>query len=530
MSSNDELRAAADRWRSTAVAGVAPCALFMSHSPRDARRRERHVRGSGPSLACPSLASESSSLCAPWSGYPGQCGCFDGGRGRCNVSPYRLVFVSDRARATSAYQRFSLPLYGIRDWRFDSIFFGTADSADFEEFCIHVVPLLEVSRDLHRQFCGLTTRSVLMAPGKSDGQEECPPQVATVRLAATTTSRRFDRSPRRRTRWRRSLLRLVYPSASTSIEQCMFHVFHFGTAATGVVWLYYFTTVYAQQYLGTTRGRRYRVTHTLPASETDGCFSSTVNVDADAGDGYCIGNVPFTSWVMYAMMIFSEFLSFVVGLLFNFSMWRSICRGARYMDDFELPTPREQWPMVDILLCHYVEPVTGSMQTLKNYLSPQYAPELLDMSVLDVGYYNGPEQDDESLKTWLRQHSSVRELRKEGGKGAQRRDCSVGSLSDYFDFRERGILSVTFIGRMMPDTPHSRLENITNCLFNEGADGTYVLILDNDMKPYPKLFLAVLSFFFSEGEAVDGGGLQCSDDISWTHVLYGQASADSSVI
>ncbi|CAI5737794.1 unnamed protein product [Hyaloperonospora brassicae] len=167
----------------------------------------------------------------------------------------------------------------------------------------------------------------------------------------------------------------------------MFHVFHFGTAAAGVIWLYYLTTVYAQQYLGTTRGRRYRVTHTLPASETDGCFSSTVNVDADAGDGYCIGNVPFMSWVMYVMMIFSEFLSFVVALLFNFSMWRSICRGARYMDDFELPTPGEQWPMVDILLCVYVDPVAYSMQTLKNYLSLQYAPELLDISVLDVGYY-----------------------------------------------------------------------------------------------------------------------------------------------
>ena len=97
-------------------------------------------------------------------------------------------------------------------------------------------------------------------------------------------------------------------------------------------------------------------------------------------------------------------------------------------------------------------------------------------------------QDDQSLGTWRRQHSSVRELRKEGGKGAQRRDCSVGSLPGDFDFRERGILRVTFIGRMMPDTLHSKAGNMNNCLFNEGADGTYVLILDNDMKPYPKLF------------------------------------------
>ena len=41
--------------------------------------------------------------------------------------------------------------------------------------------------------------------------------------------------------------------------------------------------------------------------------------------------------------------------------------------------------MVDILLCHYVEPVTDSMQTLKNCISLQYASELTDIFVLDDG-------------------------------------------------------------------------------------------------------------------------------------------------
>ncbi|CAI5727041.1 unnamed protein product [Hyaloperonospora brassicae] len=126
-------------------------------------------------------------------GYPGQGGCFYGGRGRCDVSQYRLVFVSDRARETSACQSFSLPLYGIRDWRFDTSFFGAKSwqghvncvpggglvgSAGFEEFRNHVVPLLEGSRDLHRQFCDLTTPSMLMVPGKSDGQEDSPRRFA----------------------------------------------------------------------------------------------------------------------------------------------------------------------------------------------------------------------------------------------------------------------------------------------------------------------------------------------------------------
>ncbi|RLN47215.1 hypothetical protein BBJ29_004685 [Phytophthora kernoviae] len=338
----------------------------------------------------------------------------------------------------------------------------------------------------------------------------------------------------------------------------MFHVFYFGVAATGIFWLYYLTTMYPQEYFCD------HAAPTLPCSElsasvTSGCYSSSKNFDTSSGDGYCIKNVPFMSWLMYAMMIFSEFLNYFLGLLFNFSMWRPIRRGARYMNDFKPPIPKEQWPTVDVFLCHYMEPVTDSMQTLKNCLAMQYPPELLHIYILDDGYTKsvwdannhfkvtvntkviefagdlrgdlarlmhervvGPVQDDASLKSWRRQHSSVRELRKEGSKGVQRRDCAVGSLSDDYDYRDRGIPRVTFIGRMKPETHHSKAGNINNALFNEGADGKYLLILDNDMKPHPKFLLAVLPFFFSEGEAVDGGGRQYSDDISWNQVSYVQ--------
>ena len=84
----------------------------------------------------------------------------------------------------------------------------------------------------------------------------------------------------------------------------------------------------------------------------------------------------------------------------------------------------------------------------------------------------------------------------------QRRDCTVGSPSGDYDYRERGISRVTFIGRMTPETHHSKAGNMNNCLLNEGADGTYLLILDNDMKPHLKFLLAVLLFFFTNGGAV----------------------------
>ena len=64
---------------------------------------------------------------------------------------------------------------------------------------------------------------------------------------------------------------------------------------------------------------------------------------------------------------------------------------------------------------------------------------------------------------------------------------------------------------------------MSNCLLNGGTDGTYVLSLNNDMKPHPKFLLAVLSLVFSQGEAFDGGERQYRHEISWTHVPLVQA-------
>lgn len=339
-----------------------------------------------------------------------------------------------------------------------------------------------------------------------------------------------------------------------------FHLVYFLSGIAGMVWLYFLVNFYPREYACTPSAPALPCALLEPSVVKSGkCYDSKVNFDATTSQGYCIRDTPIGNWIMYMLMVFSEFLNFFLGLLFNFSMWRPIRRGARYLNDFKPPVPKEQWPTVDIFLCHYMEPVTDSMATLKNCLAMQYPPELLHIFILDDGYTKsvwdannhfkvtvntkviefagdlrgelarvmherivGPVTDDASLKSWRRQHSSVRELRKEGGKGVQRRDCAVGSLSDDYDYRDRGIPRVTFIGRMKPEVHHSKAGNINNALFNEGAAGKYLLILDNDMKPHPKFLLAVMPFFFSEGEAVDGGGRQYSDDISWNQVSYVQ--------
>ncbi|RHY36772.1 hypothetical protein DYB25_000675 [Aphanomyces astaci] len=341
-----------------------------------------------------------------------------------------------------------------------------------------------------------------------------------------------------------------------------FHIIYFLSAITGVVWLVFLITFYprespcnqTQPHLGCSL-----IEDSIKLM--NGCYPSTEekNVDLATNEPYCIKPTPGGVWFCYIIFVGSEYLNFFLGLLFNFSMWRPVRRGARYLNDFKPALPKEQWPNVDIFLCHYSEPVVDTMKTLKNCLAMQYPPELLRIWLCDDGYTKsvwdannhfkvtvntkniqfcgdlrgdvarlmhervvGPVSDDNALKTWRRQHSSVREIKGSGDKGIQRRDCAVGSLSDDYDYRDRGLPRVTFVGRMKPETAHAKAGNINNVLFNEGADGKYILILDNDMKPHPKFLLAVLPFFFSEGEAVDGGGRQYSDDISWNQVAYVQ--------
>ncbi|CAI5730671.1 unnamed protein product [Hyaloperonospora brassicae] len=99
--------------------------------------------------------------------------------------------------------------------------------------------------------------------------------------------------------------------------------------------------------------------------------------------------------------------------------------------------------------------------------------ELVLIFVLDVGYTESVWVANSHFKvtrskTWLRRHSSIRGLREEGGKGVQRRWLAF----DDNDYRDRGISRVTFIGRMNPETHHSKVASMINCLFNESADGT----------------------------------------------------------
>ncbi|KAJ0389419.1 hypothetical protein P43SY_011948 [Pythium insidiosum] len=85
-------------------------------------------------------------------------------------------------------------------------------------------------------------------------------------------------------------------------------------------------------------------------------------------------------------MIFAETLSFILGAFYYLGMWKPVRRGAHYFDEFEPKVPDEQWPRVDVLLCHYSEPAEECIDTLAACVNIQYPPHLLHIFVLDDGY------------------------------------------------------------------------------------------------------------------------------------------------
>ncbi|KAH7488064.1 hypothetical protein PRIC1_007825 [Phytophthora ramorum] len=265
---------------------------------------------------------------------------------------------------------------------------------------------------------------------------------------------------------------------------------------------------------------------------------------ADVENVTCFRDPPIPQWVSYFAMLFAEVLTFALGVLYYLGMWKPVRRGAHYFDEFEPPVPDELWPKVDVLLCHYSEPAEETIDTLMACMNLQYPPHLLQIWVLDDGYCKAkwakgnpvptvelnkgiletagdlrqevaqfmydrvcdPNEDME-VYAWRKLHSSANLPSPSRVKVVNRLDCAVGSFRD--DYRYPGLPHVTFIGRVKPDVHYSKAGNINNCLYNEGANGRYLIILDTDMQPHPKFILATLPFFFDDEDRQDKAKYIC---------------------
>jgi cellulose synthase (UDP-forming) len=115
--------------------------------------------------------------------------------------------------------------------------------------------------------------------------------------------------------------------------------------------------------------------------------------------------------------------------------------------------------------------------------------------------------EDMEVYAWRKLHSSANLPSPSRPKVVNRADCAAGSFRD--DYRYPGLPHVTFIGRVKPETHYSKAGNINNALYNEGANGRYLIILDTDMQPHPKFILATLPFFFDDEDRQDKNKYAC---------------------
>ncbi|ETW06846.1 hypothetical protein H310_02982 [Aphanomyces invadans] len=259
---------------------------------------------------------------------------------------------------------------------------------------------------------------------------------------------------------------------------------------------------------------------------------------AGVEDVKCWAEPPIGQWISYFCLLLAELISFILGAIYYLGMWKPVRRGAHYLDEFEPKLPDEQWPKVDVFICHYSEPSEETVDTLAACMNLQYPPHLLHIFILDDGYCKTKwtkgnpvptielnkgviekagdlrqevaqfmydrvcdPNDDMELYAWRKLHSSANLPMESRPRVVNRADCAVGSFRD--DYRYSGLPHVTFVGRVKPPTHYSKAGNINNACYNEGANGRYVVILDNDMQPHPKFILATLPFFFdSEDRAL----------------------------
>ncbi|KDO28351.1 hypothetical protein SPRG_06590 [Saprolegnia parasitica CBS 223.65] len=252
---------------------------------------------------------------------------------------------------------------------------------------------------------------------------------------------------------------------------------------------------------------------------------------AGVGSVACFASPSVGQWISYLCLLLAECISFVLGGIYYLGMWKPVRRGAHYLDEFEPKLPDDQWPKVDIFICHYSEPADETIDTLAACMNLQYPPHLLQIFILDDGYCKakwtandpvptielnksvmekagdlrqevaqymydrvGDPNEDMEVYAWRKLHSSANLPTPSRPRVVNRADCAVGSFRD--DYRYSGLPHVTFIGRVKPPTHYSKAGNINNACYNEGASGRYCIILDNDMQPHPKFILATLPFFF----------------------------------
>jgi cellulose synthase/poly-beta-1,6-N-acetylglucosamine synthase-like glycosyltransferase len=243
--------------------------------------------------------------------------------------------------------------------------------------------------------------------------------------------------------------------------------------------------------------------------------------------------------ILAGLICLGEGFCVFVSIVTRFQMWHRQCRVICRLDGLKPGFPKEDWPKVELLWTHYLEPPELSRDPLEYALNMDYPPEKLVLTIGDDGYHvrrkgetgtPSPDQYEvteiglemervirntlsDRLKageqiTETRQVVQAKEHRTDG-----RPEGAPGGLT-IIEFRGPGLPLVKLVGRMKGEVTFSRAGNIENGVWNSlEEDSEFMALLDVDMKPEPDFMQIMLAPFFQLSQAPSEKASQ--DEAKW---------------
>mmetsp|Transcript_16054 Transcript_16054/g.32302 ORF Transcript_16054/g.32302 Transcript_16054/m.32302 type:complete len:674 (-) Transcript_16054:2538-4559(-) len=212
--------------------------------------------------------------------------------------------------------------------------------------------------------------------------------------------------------------------------------------------------------------------------------------------------------VCWITFLAAEVLSFISAFVSLFAMWAPVRRRWRSLDGLKPPHPSDRWPSVDVVICHYREPIQQIQQTVRAAMAMDYPSHLLRVIVADDGYFPKPKsiehsemgEDMHSMLAFEAGHDPLLvEPIKDNGRvehyqvllrnDLSRPDCALEThVIDYGPYGKATSSSdskprLCLVSRVKPTDHHNKAGNINNVLFNAKTNGDLILFLDSDMKP-----------------------------------------------
>jgi hypothetical protein len=107
----------------------------------------------------------------------------------------------------------------------------------------------------------------------------------------------------------------------------------------------------------------------------------------------------------YWLVVAAELVGALMSLITNFNMVKPVRRETRLFKDCAPDLDPEEYPLVDVLICHYEEDTDDTIATLEKAMKLDWPTSRLHIYVIDDGYFNTTSKDKrtEVFQAWWKQ-------------------------------------------------------------------------------------------------------------------------------